>query len=113
LSGLKTLNLALAFILELGLLAAFAYGGWQTGDALWTKIVFALGAALLVAVVWSIFAAPASRRRLPQPWLALLKLVLFGAGALVLFVTGQPMLAVILFVFFLVNLGLAFVWQQH
>lgn len=107
------MNLALAFILELGLLAAFAYWGWQTGDALWAKIVFAIGAALLVASVWGIFAAPASRRRLPQPWLAFLKLVLFGAGALALFAAGQPILAAILFVLFLVNLGLALVWQQH
>lgn len=109
---LKSLNLAFAFVLELCLLAAFGYWGWQTGGTLLTQIALGIGAPLLVAIVWGIFAAPASRRRLKQPWLALLKIVLFGAGAFALFVVGQTALAVLLILLFAVNLVLAWVWRQ-
>lgn len=109
---MKTLNLALAFVLELCLLAALGYWGWQTGGTLPVQIALGIGAPLLVAIVWGIFAAPASRRRLKQPWLTLLKIVLFGAGAFALFVVGQTMLAVFFILLFGVNLVLAFVWGQ-
>lgn len=109
---LKTANLAFAFVLELCLLAAFGYWGWQTGDTLFAQIALGIGAPLLVAIVWGIFAAPASRRRLKQPWLTLLKILLFGAGGFALFVVGQTMLAVLFILLFGVNLLLAFVWRQ-
>lgn len=112
-NALKALNLTLSFILELCLLIALAYGGWQTSDNLFAQIAFGIGVPLLVAVIWGVFAAPASRRRLTQPWLTLLKIVLFSAGTIALFTAGQPIFAAIFFILFLVNLFLAFVWQQH
>ena len=111
-NALKTFNLLLAFVLELCLLAAFGFWGWQTGNTLVLQIALGLGAPLAVAGVWWLFAAPRARRRFKQPRLALLKFFLFGAGAAGLALAGQGTLAVIFFVVFCINMLLAFVWKQ-
>lgn len=111
-TALKTLNLAFAFILELCLLAALGYWGWQTGGTLLVRLALGVGAPLLLAIVWGIFAAPTAQRRLKQPWLTALKLLLFGVGTIALVIVGQAVAAAVFFVLFLVNSFLAWVWHQ-
>jgi hypothetical protein len=85
---LSSINLVVAFILELSLLAIFGYyGAYISQTRLW-QIVAAAGFPLLLAVFWGIFLAPASHTRLSDPWLTLVKIVLFSAGTLFLFLTG-------------------------
>ena len=57
-NALKMANLALAFLLELCALAAFAWWGYQTGQGTLAKIALAVGAPLVVAVFWGLFVAP-------------------------------------------------------
>ena len=109
---LKNLNLLLAFVLELCLLAAFGYWGWQTGSTLAIQLALGIGMPLAVAVVWWLFAAPKAPRRFKQPWLAILKIFLFAAGAGALALTGQIALAAFFFAACCLNLLLAFVWNQ-
>jgi hypothetical protein len=55
---IKSVNLALRFLLELCALAALAYWGFQLGKGLIAKIGLGIGAPLLAAVVWATLVAP-------------------------------------------------------
>ena len=50
--------LALRFVLELGALAALAYGGWRVDGPLWLRLLFAVAAPLAAALIWGRWVAP-------------------------------------------------------
>jgi len=106
----RALNLGLAFVLELGLLAALAYWGFQLDASTAVQWLAGIGAPLALAVVWGLVAAPRARRRLPPSQLIVFKLVVFALGAALLYSTGQRDLAIALGALALVNLGLSAAW---
>jgi hypothetical protein len=91
---MKTANLALKFLLELGALAAFAYWGIATGAGA-MAIVRATVAPAVVVAVWSVFAAPTSSRRLPLAARMPLELAVFGLAVAALAVAGSDTAAVV------------------
>ena len=109
---LAAVNLALRFALELAALAALAYWGFHTGRSLLADLVLGLGAPILAAVVWGVFAAPKSARRLRGGPLLAVQLAVFGAGAVALAATGQVGLAVAFAVLVVVNAIVMHVWGQ-
>ena len=74
-------NEAIRFLLELCMLAAFAYWGSETGGSTAVNIVLAIAAPLAAATVWAIWCAPRSPRRLPPRRRIPLELVLFALAA--------------------------------
>ncbi|MFI5271551.1 MAG: YrdB family protein [Ktedonobacterales bacterium] len=108
----KNANLALAFLLELCLLAALGYWGFVTGHGLLQKLVLGLGAPLLVAVVWGLFAAPKAQWPLPGAALFALKALLFGAATVALWASGRPALAVVFIAAVALNAALVAAWHQ-
>jgi hypothetical protein len=98
-------NLTIRFLLELCMLAAFAYWGQEAagGAAGWA---LGAGSALAAAVVWGLLIAPKAQRRLPEPRRMLLEAVLFGLAALALVAAGEALLGVALFAAFAVNRAL-------
>lgn len=64
---IKFANLTLRFLLELCMLATLGYWGLRTGEQLVVKIALGIGVPLLVGMVWGIFLAPKSTRRLDEP----------------------------------------------
>src|SRR6266571_8327444 len=101
---IKNANLALAFFLELGVLAALGYWGFKTGQGTIARIGLGIGAPAVAVVVWALFGAPQSAWRLQGPWLLMLRVVFFGSAALALFAAGQRILSVALALVFAVNL---------
>lgn len=91
----RGLNAGISFALELAMLAAFAYWGFTIGDG-WVAWALAIALPLLGAVVWGMFFAPRSERRLGLWPGALLSWVLFLLGAAALWATGQSALAIAL-----------------
>ena len=86
--------LAVAFLSELAALAALAQWGWESGSGA-TRLLLAVGAPLLAAVLWGLFAAP--RSMLDVPVLAVAtKLLVFGSAVAALAATGHPRLALVL-----------------
>ena len=85
-------NLTVAFLLELGALAALGYWGVQTGGGPVTKTALGVGAPLLAAVLWGLFAAPRAPVSMPLAKFAV-ELMVFGAAAAALYVTGHRVLA--------------------
>jgi hypothetical protein len=103
---IKSINLAVRFLLELCLLVAVGYWGFHTGRGAIAKIVLGIGVPLLVAVVWGAFLAPRAARRLHEPWRVLLEVALFGLATAGLIAAGRPALAWILALAFVLNRAL-------
>ena len=100
-------NAALAFLLELAMLAAFGFwavhstpGGWLS----WLAAVAIVAAAILI---WAVWAAPRSKTRLPPLPLLAVKTLMFGSAAIGLAATGQAQLGIALAAIAAVNLGLS------
>src|SRR3954463_11079937 len=87
--------LTVAFLAELAALAALAGWGWSVGNSTGTRVLLAVAAPAVAAVLWGVFAAP----RAPVQVLALtvlVKVVVFGAGVLALVATAHPWWAAVL-----------------
>jgi hypothetical protein len=108
---IKVLNLLLAFVLELAMLAAFGWAALQLGG--WQGWVAAVAAVALAIVLWARWAAPRSPRRLKGGALLGLKIVMFVLAVMALEVAGQEGLAVLFTVLAAANLTLAQVWRQE
>src|SRR3954451_3567683 len=91
--AVKSFNLLLRFLLELCMLGAVGYWGFETADGVVMKALLGVGAPLLMAVVWGVFISPKATVKLPTPaWIAL-QVVLFGLAALALATFASPALA--------------------
>ncbi len=86
-------TLTLAFLLELCALAALGYWGVHTGSGPVTKPALGIGAPLLAAVLWGLFAAPKATFSVPAAKVAV-EVLVFGAAAPALYATGHRALAV-------------------
>ena len=90
---LTAANLTLKFLLEVAALAAFAYWGAGTG-AMPVSLFLAIATPAAAAVLWGVFAAPKSDRRLPLQPRIRFELTIFTAAVLALLSAGVPGLAV-------------------
>jgi hypothetical protein len=91
----RSLNLVVKFLLELAALAAFAYWGSKIGSGVATVVV-AIGAPLVIGVLWGAFAAPRAKRRLPAPARVPFELGVFALATAAL-ATVASTLAVVVF----------------
>jgi hypothetical protein len=112
LTVLKNANLALAFFLELGVLVALGYWGFQMGQGTIAKIGLGIGAPLMAVVVWGLFGAPNAAWHLNGPWRLVLEVVFFGSAAVALFISGQRVLGEAFALVFVLNHALIYVWAQ-
>jgi hypothetical protein len=109
----KSINLGLAFFLELAALMAFAFWGYAASESTIGKILLGIGVPLIGVAVWGIFAAPRSKRRLKGLALLAFKIGFFALAVLALIVAGSTMAALILAVVAAINLALAQLWKQE
>ena len=91
--AVKVANAMLAFSLELGMLAAFAYWGYKNGNGLVVKWVVAIVLPLIVAVIWGLILAPKAPYRLDTPFRVIVELTLFLLAAFALYRLGYVTLA--------------------
>jgi hypothetical protein len=107
----KQLNIALSFVLEIAMLAAYAYWGYHavTGPLRW---LLAVAAPLLAAVLWGLFLAPRARRRLGSTAGIVVSAVLFLLAGLALVASAQPALGAAMLIAAVVNRTLLAVWKQ-
>ncbi len=96
-------NLALAFLLELAALAAFAVWGFGAYNNTLLNILLGIGVPLIVAVFWGLFMAPTARKRVSGVVYYVLQAIVFGLAALALWAANQPVLAIVLAVVFVLN----------
>jgi hypothetical protein len=101
---LRWINAGLAFLLELAVLAALAYWGFTVGPSTPVKIALGVGAPVLAAVAWGLFAAPKARFTLPPAGVLTVKVLVFGAATAALYAAGRHPLAAIFAVLVTINL---------
>jgi hypothetical protein len=110
---MRSANLALSFLLELCGPGALAFWGWQSTDDPVIKVVLAVGAPLVMVVVWGVFVAPKAPVRVPPVPKAILSLLILELTAAALIASGQQRLGIAFAVLILVNAALAAWWRQH
>lgn len=112
--GLRNGNLALAFALELAMLAAFALAGWSATPILWLRLLLAVALPALAIVLWAVWAAPkAKKRRLKPGPLLVFKLIIFGFATLAWALAGMGLIAAIFGVLAAINLLGAWAFRQY
>lgn len=107
---LEGANLGLRFMLELSALAATAYWGYTTGSGV-TRWLLAIGAPVLVAVVWGLFVSPKATVELSRPLQLVIEFAVFGAAVLALAAADQWTLAVVFAIVAAVSGTLNYVWD--
>jgi len=110
-SPVKAANLGLKFLLELCALAGLAIGGASTGSSP-VNVVLAIGMPLVAAVIWGLYAAPKSSRRLPTRSRIAVELMVFAAACAALMIAGAYVWAVVLAVLVVLNSVLVMRWEQ-
>src|SRR3954451_13717807 len=110
--AIKAINLGLAFVLELVMIAALGYWGFQASDNILIRLLLGIGAPLIAILIWAKYNAPKSATRL-QGWRrTVLELAIFAVAAVALVAAGQPGLAVAFMVIVIINQVLMYIWKQ-
>ncbi len=109
---LKTINLALAFLLELCMLAALGYWGFTLDQGLAVRVGTGLGVPILAAVIWGVWVAPRASNRLPGPLHLIVELIIFSLAIAALYAAGRPRLALAFGLVYVLNVVLRYVWGQ-
>ncbi|MFN8251900.1 MAG: YrdB family protein [Ferruginibacter sp.] len=91
---IKYLSMTLAFFLELCMLAALGWWGFQQGGTTLSKYAIAGVLVLVASVLWGIFAAPKSKRRLPIVPRLFFQFAMFLTAAFLLYLSGETTLAI-------------------
>ena len=88
--------LLIAFLAELGMLAAFVVGALALDAPIGVRILLAVAAPAAAAGLWGAFLAPRARRPLHDPARLVLEVLLFGAAVAVLVAAGHTGAATVL-----------------
>ncbi|MCB0697803.1 MAG: YrdB family protein [Chitinophagaceae bacterium] len=109
---IKTLNLVLAFTLEICMLAIVAYWGFHLKHSLLIRILAGIGVPAIFIGIWGIFLSPKAIITLELPVKISGKLLLFGIATTLLYSSGKTTLAIIFAVATAINLLLLITWKQ-
>ena len=110
--AIKSLNLGLRFILEMGALGAVGFWGFQLDRGAAVRWIVGIGTPLVVVVVWSVFIAPGSDNALSQTTRMWVGTFVLAACAAALAAARQPVLAGIFAAGIVANALLMQVWHQ-
>ena len=110
--ALKSLNLALRFILEVLALVALGYWGFNAGRGTAIRWILALGIPIVAVVLWALFVSPQATLEVPVAVRIAIELAILGAAALALFVTGHPALGIAYAAVVVANRILMSIWNQ-
>jgi hypothetical protein len=109
----KGTNLAVMFLLELGVLAAVGFWGFTLDSGVLVRLPAGIGGPALFVAVWAIFGA-ANGARIPLKGLsrAALEVLWFGGAAVALAASGHPVMGSAFAVVYVVNAVLRLAWHQ-
>ena len=109
---LKSINVAIRFLLEICVLAAVCYWGFKINSNWLLNILMGIGIPLLIAIVWGMFGAPKAANHLTGFSLLALEIIVFGSGVAALFITKNYSLTWVFGMIIIINRILMFVWGQ-
>jgi hypothetical protein len=102
----RSLNLAVAFLIEIAALVAFAWWGFQLSAPGWVRALVGIGLPLVTAVVWGLILAPRATFKLPLAAKLVLKAIVFGAATAAIIASGGLVLGIVYAVIVVVNTAL-------
>jgi hypothetical protein len=111
----KGANLALMFLLELGVLAGAAVWGFTLDANPIVRVIVGIGAPAVFIVVWALFAAGGgknARYPLAGPWRALLEIAWFGGAAVLIGLACTAVAGIVFFAVWAANGALRLLWRQ-
>jgi chromate transport protein ChrA len=91
---IKNINKGIMFLLEVCMLIALSYWGFHAHIGL-PAYVYGITTPVLAAILWSVFAAPKSKRRLRMPYRAFFSFAIFCIAAILLYQTGLTNYAIV------------------
>jgi len=100
---MTALNDLLRFALELAGVAALAVWGWVVGGSGLLRYVLAIGAPLILIVIWAVFIAPNADSPLAPTLRELVGSALLLAAALLLWLVGFRIAAIVFAVLIVIN----------
>lgn len=109
---IKNIHLLVAFLLELFMLGAIGWWGYRQGSTPVAKYALAISLILLASVLWGIFAAPKSKKRLALAPRLLFELCMFLMAAFLLYQGGEGVLAIVFAITACSSIALGFVLKQ-
>ncbi|MFD1900335.1 YrdB family protein [Enterococcus termitis] len=104
---LKTINLLLAFFIEIGAVLVLGYWGFTVKTDSWIRIFLGITAPVLMMGIWAIWCAPKSRYRLKGLRLFLLKAFIFILVACCLVNMGKIVVAALFTLLVVLNLSVS------
>ena len=108
--ALKGANLAVAFLLEVVALIAFAFWGWTVGANGATRLLLAITVPVVAALLWGAFLSPKPEFSLPDPVVPLARLAFFALAVLALWGSGHHVASLVTAAVLLVNRALLTAW---
>jgi hypothetical protein len=108
-------NMALAFAVELAMLAGFAVAGWAATEAWWLRIALAVALPGIAIALWAVWAAPKASKKTrlaPRP-LLVFKLAMFAAATLAWWLAGLPFAASVFGTLAAVHLAGVVLFRQY
>lgn len=111
--AVKNANLALAFFLEIAMLVALGFAGWSATAIWWLRYILLIALPALAIVLWAVWAAPKSPRRLPLARLVLFKALMFGVTTILILASKAGAAALVFGVLAAVHLLLVVAFRQH
>ncbi len=90
-----------------------SYWGFTISDSGTLNVVLGIGMAVASIVLWGIYAAPKSERRLQGSALLVFKIIFFALAVIARITAGSTTLGVTLALGVVNNLALAYLWQQE
>ncbi len=107
---LKSINLGLRFLLEVGALVAVGYWGWQTGEGAMRWMLSVVGVAAVIAV-WVLFVSPQPTVPLARPVRLGIEFVVWVAAGLGLYASGHRVIAAAFVVIAIISGVVNYVWD--
>jgi hypothetical protein len=108
----KLLNLGVSFLLELIMIGALGYWGFNVDRSMAVKIIAGIGAPTVAILLWALFAAPKSEFRFAESLLTIFIFTMFSLGAFALYKSGHPAAALLFIAVVILNTILNLRWQQ-
>jgi ABC-type Co2+ transport system permease subunit len=93
---LKSVIGIVVFMLELLMLVAFGWYGYNEPTNVWLRIGLAAGLVIAAIILWAVFGSPKSTKRLRLPALAVFRAAMFLVAAFFVYRLGHPTWALVI-----------------
>lgn len=108
----KILNQIIAFLLELGMLAAMGNWGYLQGKTKLTQYGIAILLIAMGIALWAYFAAPKSANRLPLEYRMIFELAMFLLATWMIYKSGYNSLSIVFGVTAILNIAAEYYWGE-